>query len=404
MAIRFELRDDNVRAVRFMVSPLVEAALSLNAYLFPQTRGLQHEWIRSMRRLPVALRREIQAFGFVLDFAIPDCLLPTHGRSPASFAEELERLAGLEPRIAGYEILRPSFHYEIASASGARGARSRGCPRARPRASRRATARARVALARLSFSRPEELQARFVALLDDYWRLGFGEAWARLEPRLLAVARRDARSVAGSGVYSILDGRFADTVVDRRNGVLMRRSPHEHTVRPTRRRPLVLDPERLRLAARSRQLRRPVAARPHLPAGRDRDRDARFARSRRRPRRTARARRPCQIADPTGDRDQGPLDRGARRPDRPEPGRGLEAPPHPRGRRTRDPATRGVLRHLCRRPTWPAGPIGPARFVRLPGERNQASGLSAPCTSVAPCVGAAGTPGSCAPESSRNGG
>lgn len=241
MAIRFELRNDNVRAVRFMVSPLVEAALSLNAYLFPQERGLQHEWIRSMRRLPVALRREIQAFGFVLDFAIPDCLLPTHGRSPASFAEELERLAGLEPRIAGYEILRPSFHYEIASVSGAEAlARTDVRDLVLERAARHGS-RA-VALARLSFTRPEELQARFVALLDDYWRLGFGEAWARLEPRLLAVARRDARSVAGSGVYSILDGRFADTVVDRRNGVLMRRSPHEHTVRPTRRRPLVLIP------------------------------------------------------------------------------------------------------------------------------------------------------------------
>lgn len=241
MAIRFELRDDNVRAARFMVSPLVEAALSFNAYLFPQERGLQHEWIRSMRRLPVALRREIDAFGFVLDFAIPDCLLPGHGRSPASWSEELARIADLEPRAAGFEILRPAFHYEIDAESGPE-ALEREDVRALvlERASRHGP-RAR-ALARLSFSRPDELQSRFVALFEEYWRLGFRAAWERLEPRLLAVARRDARRVAQSGVYSILDGRFTGTIVDRRAGLLIRQSPHEHTVRPTRRRPLVLVP------------------------------------------------------------------------------------------------------------------------------------------------------------------
>lgn len=241
MAIRFELRDDNVRAVRFMVSPLVEAALSLNAYLFPQERSVQHEWIRSMRRLPVPLRREIQAFGFVLDFAIPDCLLPGHGRSPASWPEELGRLAALEPRAAGYEILRPAFHYAIASASGPEALEREDVRELIVERAERHGSRS-LALARLSFTRPGELQARFVALLDDYWRLGFVDAWARLEPRLLTVARRDARTVAASGVYSILDGRFADTVVDRRAGFLMRQSPHEHTVRPTRSRPLVLIP------------------------------------------------------------------------------------------------------------------------------------------------------------------
>lgn len=241
MTIRFEVRDDNVRAVRFTVSPLVEAGLSLNAFLFPQERGLQHEWIRSMRRLPVALRREIVAFGFVLDFAIPDCLLPSLGRRAPTWAEELGRIAALEPREAGYELMRPAFHYAIAAATG---------PEAldRPDVRRQILERAdrhgprSRALARLGLSRPEEMQSRFVALLDDYWRLGFEGAWERLEPRLLLVARRDARTVSESGVYAVLDGRFAETVVDRRRGFILRNSPHEHTVRPTRRRPLLMIP------------------------------------------------------------------------------------------------------------------------------------------------------------------
>ena len=63
MAIRILVEPDPHPFVRFAVSPLMEAALSLNAYLFPRERPLQHPWLRAMRRLSPALRREIRAFG-----------------------------------------------------------------------------------------------------------------------------------------------------------------------------------------------------------------------------------------------------------------------------------------------------------------------------------------------------
>lgn len=102
MPIRFRLENENVRAVRFTVSPLCEAVMSLNASIFPRERGLQHGWIRAMRELPTSLRRELTAFSFVLDFAVPDCILPVPGRrTAATWDDELARVAALAPADAG---------------------------------------------------------------------------------------------------------------------------------------------------------------------------------------------------------------------------------------------------------------------------------------------------------------
>ena len=58
-----------------------------------------------------------------------------------------------------------------------------------------------------------------------------------------SVARRDARTVLLTrGVYAVLDGRFVDTVVDRDAGWFLRHSPHDHEVRPSRRRPVTFVP------------------------------------------------------------------------------------------------------------------------------------------------------------------
>jgi DNA-binding transcriptional ArsR family regulator len=242
MAIRFKLENGNVRAVRFAVSPLVEALLSLNALLFPRERGLQHGWIRAMRDLPPPLRREIAAFSFVLDYALPDCILPRPGRRTAvTWDDELARIALLSPDTAGYELVRPAFHYVLDAPRG---------PSAFDRADVRAYVenRARyygpgaVAVARLAWGDPSRLLGRFVRLLEVYWEHAFAAEWDRLGPRLESVARRDARTVATQGVYAVLDGRFADTVVDPDAGWFLRRSPHEHEVTPSRRRPVTLVP------------------------------------------------------------------------------------------------------------------------------------------------------------------
>src|SRR5262245_62339074 len=234
VAIRFLLANENVRAVRFAVSPLCEAVMSLNALIFPRERGLQHGWIRAMRDLPPAFRRELTAFSFALDYAVPDCILPAPGRRTAArWDDELSRVAALRPADAGYELARPAFHYVLDPTPGP-GAFERADVRALVERRARAYGPAAVATARLAWEDPERLLRRFVDLLQGYWDRAFAEEWRRLGPRLESVARRDARTVLTRGVYSVLDGRFADTVVDPDAGWFLRNSPHEHEVRPSR--------------------------------------------------------------------------------------------------------------------------------------------------------------------------
>jgi DNA-binding transcriptional ArsR family regulator len=243
MAIRFELRDDNVRAVRFVTAPLAEATHALNALLFPGARPLQHEWIRSARDLPLALRREIRAFGFALDHALPDCVLPDPTRgTEVPFEEALAGIAALEPERAAYELTRPAFAYVLADVPAEPDAIRRADVQAQTIARARHYGRPAVELARLAVSEPATLRDRFVALLDGFWRAGFADVWGALGPQLARIARRDARRAATRGVYAVLDGRFEGIAVDRAAGWFERRSPHDHVVRPTRANPVVFVP------------------------------------------------------------------------------------------------------------------------------------------------------------------
>ncbi len=242
MTIRFLLAEENTRAVRFAVSPLLEAGLSLNALLFPRQRPVQHPWIRAMRDLPAPLRREIRSFGFVFDYAIPDCLLPSPQRTVlVEWDAAVQAVAALSPEQAAYEITRPAFHYVLhgllpETALAQPGVQAQVIDRAAPYGP---TSRA---LARLAFTRPTVFRDRFMTMLAAYWETAFRDTWEAVGPALVAVARRDARTVATHGVFAILDTRFTDTVVDRQRGWILRRSEHEHVVTPTRRRPLTFLP------------------------------------------------------------------------------------------------------------------------------------------------------------------
>jgi DNA-binding transcriptional ArsR family regulator len=242
MAIRFELRDDNVRAMRFATSPLVEAVVGLNALLFPRQRALQHPWIRSMRDLTAALRREIRAFGFALDHAIPDCILPDPGRATeVPWDDALGAIAELPGDVAALEIARPAFAYALGMPEGV-SALTQPSVQAHLRERAERHGPGAVALAALTARDPEAVRDRFVAMLQAFWDEAFADVWSALGPELARVARRDARIAARSGVYAVLGGGFAGTVVDRRAGWFERESPHDHTVRPTRSNPVVLTP------------------------------------------------------------------------------------------------------------------------------------------------------------------
>ena len=112
MPIRFRI-DDRSDAVGFALSPLAELMLSLHVLLAPKVHALQHPWIRAMRTLPPALKREVRAFTpFYVD-AVPDMFLP-HGED-VSFEDELRALEELPLATFAYELARPLFHYSYAA-------------------------------------------------------------------------------------------------------------------------------------------------------------------------------------------------------------------------------------------------------------------------------------------------
>ena len=109
MAIRFHLDDDPGGDVGVALSPLCEAVLSLHVLIKPKYHPVQHPWIRAMRTLPPALKREVRAFTpFYVD-AIPDVFLP-HGEG-ASFEDELRVLEELKPG----RIIKTNVEYYAAA-------------------------------------------------------------------------------------------------------------------------------------------------------------------------------------------------------------------------------------------------------------------------------------------------
>src|ERR1700757_1413093 len=90
--IRISLPARPEEHVALTASPLLECVLSLHVLLAPKHHSLQHDWARRMRRLDPALRREIEALGFVYRHQIPDVLVPSAEGEPELFEQEVERL------------------------------------------------------------------------------------------------------------------------------------------------------------------------------------------------------------------------------------------------------------------------------------------------------------------------
>ena len=237
MPIRFRL-DDRPESVRFALAPAAEAVASLHVLLYPKVHALQHPWIRAMRTVSPALKRDIRAFAFLFDDAFPDCFLPPDGAS-ATFEQQLETVAALSDAQAAYELARPLFFYFEADAGGPERLAD---PLVRERAlafARTAAGEEGAAVAALAFDEPGALRDRLVGLLARYWDEAFAAEWHRLEPQLRAGAVEGRRVVSERGPFELLETlpgllREGDAVV--------RRSPHEHTVEVGPARPLTLIP------------------------------------------------------------------------------------------------------------------------------------------------------------------
>ena len=178
MGIRIRIPESPNGLVHVAPAPMCEAVLSLHVLMHPKEHPLQHPWIREMRSLSPALKREIRAFHFLYSDITADFMLPERADSPQSFDEALAGFAALPAERAQYEIARPTFHY-LGEMEG-------------PESLERDDVRARVGsqlgaeLAHQLFDDPAAVQARVVDISPRTGRSRSprsGSGWSRSSPR-----------------------------------------------------------------------------------------------------------------------------------------------------------------------------------------------------------------------------
>ncbi|KOG21152.1 DUF5937 family protein, partial [Streptomyces viridochromogenes] len=76
MTIVFRVPAGGAERVGFAYSPAMEAVLSLHVLVEPKHHPVQHGWVRAMRKLSPALKREIEAFSYAVRSYFPEFLFP----------------------------------------------------------------------------------------------------------------------------------------------------------------------------------------------------------------------------------------------------------------------------------------------------------------------------------------
>jgi DNA-binding transcriptional ArsR family regulator len=241
MGIRLRIDPQRPELVRVHRAPLMEAVISLHVLLYPKRHPLQHPWIRGARSLSTDLKKEIRAFAFLYDDALPDCFLPASADSAPSFEEALAAFRALSGKRAGYELGRPLFHYADPDMGGEEAlSREHVQERIRFTSARYGDESAR--LGELLLVEPDAVQERVAGLLAAYWEQAFAGEWDRLEPVLVDETEQARRDVAEDSVFSLLEQLRPELLVDRGFGLAVRRSGHHHEVVVSEENPLLLLP------------------------------------------------------------------------------------------------------------------------------------------------------------------
>ena len=208
----------------------MEAVLSLHVLLHPKEHPLQHPWVRQMRTLSPALKREIKAFWFLYSEITCDFMLPPRADAEQSFEEALAAFETLPPEWAQYDLARPTYFYFEEDAG----------PESLAREDVRAQVEYRMGaeLARQLFDDPAAVQTRVVEMLAAYWEESFAEEWSRLEP----VLAEEVERARGRDPIELLGKVRGELKVDPEERLLLRRSLHHHEVEVTPDNPLRLIP------------------------------------------------------------------------------------------------------------------------------------------------------------------
>ena len=222
--------------MRFVSSPAYEAALSLHVLADPRLHAVQHGWVRRARRLPVALRRSIEAFRFAWVLGPPDFMLPV--ADAPDFGAELARLRSVPAELVAFQFLRPFWDH---------------AGKHDPALLRRADVRGYVSrqvevyggereLALRLFDAPGELQEAFLVLIEEYWEAAFADEWTRIEPNVSAAIAEDREFVEREGIYALLPTLGRRLVVDEAAHEFGIDLPHHHRIAVTGESPLFLLP------------------------------------------------------------------------------------------------------------------------------------------------------------------
>ena len=227
MTIEFRLPPSAAERVAFSYSPALEAVLSLHVLVEPKHHPVQHEWVRAMRRLPPALKREIDVFAFAYRAYFPAFLFPSPSGELQDVRDELRRLREVDPELVRLEFAIPL----IGSQVGGHVPRDPEALHARDfrqRLHERATAVADAEIADGLLDDPGAVLERFAALRESYWEEAFAEEWARIEPELAASVSEAGRVISGAGIYALLRGLWPEVRCDPEAGRFSLERPHDH--------------------------------------------------------------------------------------------------------------------------------------------------------------------------------
>jgi Family of unknown function (DUF5937) len=180
VTIVFRVPASAVERVGFSYSPSMEALLSLHVLVEPKHHPVQHPWVRAMRRLSPALKREVDAFAFAFRAYFPEFLFPSPVGELLDFEGELRRLRAVDPALVRLEFAIPLIGPQ-AGGGEARDPAVLEEPAVRRQLRERA-AEGDEALAELLLDDPGALLERFLGLLERYWEEAFAHEWERIEP------------------------------------------------------------------------------------------------------------------------------------------------------------------------------------------------------------------------------
>jgi DNA-binding transcriptional ArsR family regulator len=232
VSIKLKLDPTDAASLRVGLAPVHEALLSLHVLLHPWYHPLQHPWVRAMRSLSPAVKRDVRTFAFLYYDATPDCFIPAGGDDHATFEAGLEAAAALPTDNLRFALARPLFFY------GSEPGVTLDDARDRIRANAARYGESTSAVVEVLLDEPDAFVRRLVEFLRAYWEETFAATWREVEPLLRAEVARARGAIDDGEVFALFEPFKNEVKVDRTTGILERRSPHEHTVAPTLERPV----------------------------------------------------------------------------------------------------------------------------------------------------------------------